>query len=159
MALKLKLARGSGYGTYNSKETKKEHKEETKREEEETVEEAPVPPVPNVKNILHSIFSNVDVYVNNQQIYKSNGLCAPKSYTSNNFKGAIAEYKGILHCEGYDYEDFPDETKEAPLSEPLTTRRMKVLSRPDGFILYGKLGVEFSPLLKFCIQTSKLGYN
>ena len=66
-----------------------------------------------------------------------------KSYVSNNFKGAISEYKGVLHCEGYDYEEFPDEIMDAPLPEPFFTRRMKMLSRPDGFMLYDKLGVEF----------------
>ena len=83
------------------------------------------------------------MYINNQQIYKSNGLYAHISYISNNFKGAIFEYKGVLHCEGYDYEEFPDEIMEAPLSEPFFTRRMKMLSRPDGFMLYGELGVDF----------------
>ena len=120
MALKLKLVKGRGYETYNAKEVKKEHKEEAKTEEEETAEdeESPVPLVTHVNNILHSIFSNVEVYINNQQIYNSNGLYAHKSYISNNFKGAISEYKGVLHCEGYDYEEFPDEIMEAPLSEP-----------------------------------------
>ena len=32
---------------------------------------------------------------------------------------------------------------EAPLSEPSVTRTMKMLSRPDGFMLYGKMGVDF----------------
>ena len=32
---------------------------------------------------------------------------------------------------------------EAPLSELFFRRRMKMLSRPDGFMLYGKLGVDF----------------
>ena len=32
---------------------------------------------------------------------------------------------------------------DAPLSEPFFTRRMKMLNRPDGFMLYGKLGVDF----------------
>ena len=32
---------------------------------------------------------------------------------------------------------------EAPLSEPFFTRRLKMLSRPDGFMLYGILGVDF----------------
>ena len=49
---------------------------------------------------MHSIFSNVDVYINNQQIYNSEGLYAHKSYISNNFKAVISEYKGVLHCEG-----------------------------------------------------------
>ena len=70
-------------------------------------------------------------------------MYAHKSYISNNFKEAISEYKGVLHCEGYDYEEFPDEIMEAPLSEPFFTRRMKMLSRPDGFMLYGELGVDF----------------
>ena len=33
---------------------------------------------------------------------------------------------------------------EALLSESFLTRRMKMLSRPDGFMLFGKLGVDFS---------------
>ena len=125
MALELNLVRSRGYETYNSKEVYKDHKEQAKTEEEETVEEdAPVPLVIHVNNILHSIFSNVEVYINNQQIYNSNGLYAHKSYISNNFKGAISEYKGVLHCEGYDYEEFRDEIMEAPLSVPFFTRRM-----------------------------------
>ena len=32
---------------------------------------------------------------------------------------------------------------EAPFSERFFTRRIKMLSRPDGFMLYGKLGVDF----------------
>ena len=115
-----------------------------KAEEEETAEgDAPGPLVCHVNNILHSIFSNAEVYINNQQIYNSIGLDAHKSYISNKFKGAISLYKGVLHCEGYDYEEFFDKILEAPLPEPFFTRRMKMLSRPDGFMLYGKLGFDF----------------
>ena len=39
LALKLKLVKGHGYKTYNTKDVKKEHKEEAKAEEEETAEE------------------------------------------------------------------------------------------------------------------------
>ena len=144
LALKLKLVMGRGYETYNTKEVKKEHKEEAKAAEEGTEEEdAPVLLVTHVNKILHSFFSNLEVYISNKQIYNSNGLYAHKSYISNNFKGAICEYKGVLHCEGYDYEEVSDEIMEAPLSEPFFTRRMKMLNRPDGFILYGNLGVDF----------------
>ena len=76
LALKLKLVKSRGYETYNTKEVKKELKEEAKLEEEETAMEKPVPFVIDVNNILHSIFSNVEVYINNQQIYNSNGLYA-----------------------------------------------------------------------------------
>ena len=85
-ALKLKLVRSRGFEIYNTKEVKKEHKEEAKVEGEETAEEASVLLVTHVKNIFHSIFSSVEVYINNQQKYNSNGLYAHKSYFSNNFK-------------------------------------------------------------------------
>ena len=79
LALKLKLFRGRGYETYNSEKVKKEHKEEAKADEVETAEEeAPVPLVTHVNNILHSVFSNVEVYIKNQQIYNCNGLYAHK---------------------------------------------------------------------------------
>ena len=128
LALKLKLVKSRGYETDNTKEVKKEHKQEANAEEEETSEEAPVPLVTQVNNTLHSIFSNVEVYYRNQQIYNSNGLYAHKPYLSNTFKGAISENRGVLHCKGYDYEEVPDEVMEAPLSEPFFLRRMKMLS-------------------------------
>ena len=97
---------------------KRNTKKEAKAEEQETAEDdAPVPLATHVNNTLHSIFSNVEVYINNQQTYNSKGLYAHKSYISNNFKEAISEYKGVLHCEGYNYEEVPDEIMEAPLCE------------------------------------------
>ena len=83
------------------------------------------------------------MYINNQQFHNSNGFYANKSYISNNLKGAISELKGVLHCEGYDYEEFPEEIMEAPPSEPFFTRRKKMPCRRDGFMLYGKMGVDF----------------
>ena len=100
---------------------------------------------------MHSIFSNVEVYINNQQIYNSNGLYAHNSYISNNFKAAISEYKGGLHCEVDDYEQDPEDFS-SPLPDPFFTRRMKLLSRRDGFMWYGKLGIDFYQLLSCSIQ-------
>ena len=145
LALKLKFVKGPGYDTYESKEKKKEHKDEsvvftetgTDDEEEDEISR-----VTYVNNIRHSIFSNVEVYLNNQQIYNSNGLLAHKSYISNNFKAAISEYKGVLHCESSDCKQDPEDISN-PLPDPFFTRRMKLLSRPDGFLLYGKLGIDF----------------
>ena len=145
LALKLKFVKGRGYDTYESKEKKKEHKDESvvfTETGDDDSEEEEVARVTYVNNIMHSIFSNVEVYINNQQIYNSNGLYAHKSYISNNFKAAISEYKGVLHCEGYDYEQDPEDINN-PLPDPFFTRRMKLLSRPDGFMLYGKLGIDF----------------
>ena len=84
----------------------------------------------------------MEVYISNQQIYNSNGLYAHKFYISNIFKAAISEYKGVSHCEGYDYEQDPEDITN-PRPDPFFTRRMKLLSRPDGFMLYGRLGIDF----------------
>ena len=106
LALKLKFVKGPGYDTYESKEKKKEHKHEsvvfTETGTDDSDEEEEVARITYVNNIMHSICSNVEVYINNQQIYNSNGLYAHRSYISNNFKAAISEYKGALHCEGYE---------------------------------------------------------
>ena len=149
LALKLKFVKGRGYDTYESKEKKKEHKDESvvfngtgTSDDEEEEEEEEVARVTYVNKIFHSIRSNVEVYINNQQNYNSNGLYAQKSYISNNFEGAITEYKGVLHCEGCDYEqDLEDITN--PLPDPTFTTRMKLLSRPDDFMLHDKLGINF----------------
>ena len=146
MALKLKFIKGPGYDTFQSKEKKKEHKDDsvvfTELGTDDDEEKEEVARVTYVSNIMHSIFSNVEVYINNQQIYNSNGLYAHKSYISNNFKASISEYKGVLHCEGYDYEQDPEDIAN-PLPDTFFTRRMKLLSIPDGFMLYGKLGIDF----------------
>ena len=122
LAWELNFVKGRGYDTYEIKEKKKEHNDEsvvftteTGTDDEEEQEE--VAQVTYVNNVMHSIFSNVEVYINNQQIYNCNGLFAHKSYISNNSKAAISEYKGVLHCESYDYEqDLEDISK--PLPDP-----------------------------------------
>ena len=63
-------------------------------------------------------------------------------FISNNFKGAISEYKAVLHCEGYDFEAKPDDIQDSLLSDPFFSRRLKMLVRSDGFILFGKFGVN-----------------
>ena len=130
---------------------KKEHKKEEESDAEVTAEEeqdAPVCLVTYVYNILCSFFSNVEVYINNQQTYNSDGLCAHKSYISNKFRGDVSEHNGVLHCKGYDYEEIFDDFMEAHLSELFFTR-MKTFSRPDVFMLYGKMRVSFFPICEF----------
>ena len=153
LALKIKLVKERGFDTYKTTEKEREHKEdavftETGDDDVEFIEEDEgVPHITHVNNILHSIFSNAELYINNHQIYNSNGLYVRKSHISNNFKGILSEYKGVVHCEGYDYEEDPENLVEGPFF----TRRMKLYSRPDGFMLYGKLGNDL-------FTTSELPY-
>ena len=83
LALKLKFVKGRGYDTYESKEKKKEHKDESvvfTKTGDDSDQEEEFARVTYVNNTMHSIFSNVKVYINNQQIYISNGLYAHKTY-------------------------------------------------------------------------------
>ena len=141
LSLVLKLVKHRGFDSYK-KEAKEEHNE-AEDKKADAADDNEVPLIIHVNNIMHSIVSNVEVYINNQQIYNSNGLYAHKSYISNNFKGAISEYKGVLHCEGYDFKANPEDAMDNPLEDPFFSRRMKMFSRPDGFMLYGEVGVDF----------------
>ena len=147
LALRVKLVKGCGYDTHKSKEAKKEYINEEQPTEAAANDEEDgtnsVPLLTYVTNIMHSIFSNVEVYINNQQMHNSNELYAHKSYISNNFKGAISEYKCVLHCEGYDFKAKPDYIQDSLLSDPFFSRIFKMLVRSDEFSLYGKLGVDF----------------
>ena len=139
---------------------KKGYKEKAKADEETMLageeQEAPVPLTTHRNNILQSSFSNVEVYINNQHNYNSSGLYAHKSYISNNFKNAISEYNGAFHCQGNDYEEFPDEMMDLLLSELFFTRRMEMLCRPDGLMLYGKLGVDFCTTMELLYSSMKI---
>ena len=145
-ALKLKFVKGCHYKIYNTTEVTKEHKEDARANEKTTSEEqkAPVPLATHTNNVLHSMFSNIEWYINNQQMFNSIGLHAHKTYIYNNLKGANFGYEGVLHSEGYDYGKSPEEIIDPPLSEHFFKRRLKMHSRPDGFMLLGKLGVDFS---------------
>ena len=101
----------------------------------------------HVTNILHSIFSNAALYIKNHQIHNSNALSAHKSHISNTFKITLTDHKGVLLCEGYDYEEDPENLLECSSF----TRRIKLYSRPDGFMFYDKLDIDF-------LTTSELLY-
>ena len=71
LALKLKKVKGQGSWLRNIQyqRSQKGAKKETKAEEETENEEGPIHLVTHVNNILSSIFSKVEVCINNQQSY------------------------------------------------------------------------------------------
>ena len=141
LALKIKIVEGRGLDTYKTIEKKKERKEDTvftatgQDDVEFIEEEEGVLHITHVNDVLHCIFSNAELYLNNHQIYNSNGLYAHKSHISINFKSTLSDYKEVSHYEGYDYEEDPENLPEGPFF----TRRKKLYSRPDVFMLYGEL--------------------
>ena len=124
LALKNKLLKRRGSDTYKTT-GKKEQEEDTAFTDDdvESIEEDEgVPHFTHVNNILHSNFSNAELYISNHQIYNSNGLYVHKSHISNNFESTLSDFKEVLQCEGYDYE----EGLENLLERPFFTRRMKL---------------------------------
>ena len=101
-----------------------------------------------MNNLPHSFFSITDLYKNNHQIYNSSELYTHKSHESNKFKNTLTDYKGILHCEGYDSEEDPENLNEGPFF----IRRMKLYVRVDGLMLYGKLGIDVFKILDYTIS-------
>ena len=81
-----------------------------------------------------------------------NGLYAHKSHISNNFNSKLTDYKRFLHCERYDYE----KDRENLLEGPFFTRRMKLYSRLDGFLLYGKLSIDFRTTSELLYPNTKV---
>ena len=154
-SFETKVCQGSWLRRLQTKEVKKKHEEDVKMDEEtaEVEQEAPFPLVIHKNKIFFSIFSNAQLHINNQQIYNSK---RHKRYASSKIGVAFSEYKGVFHCKGYDYEEFLDETMEARLSEPFFTRRMKMPRRPDGFVLYGKLAVNFFSTFESLHQDMKV---
>ena len=122
VALKIKLVEGSGFDTYKTTENENELKRdavftETGDDDVEFIEEDEGKPhITHVNNILHSIFSIAELYNSNHQIYNSNRLYAHKSDISNNFKSTLSDYKGVSPCEGYDYEEDPENLLEVRFS-------------------------------------------
>ena len=135
----------TGYETNNTNEKEKKHDEEAEADKKtaEEEQETPVLLITHVNNFVHSTFSDVEVFFSHQQFYNSYGLYALKFLIFNSFKGAIFHHKAFLHCKRNEYEEFADEIMDAMLSELFFTKRMKMFCRPDGYMLYGILGVEF----------------
>ena len=144
LALKLKFVNGCGYETYHATENKKEQAkadDETAAAEEK--QEAPVPLVTNVNNIFHWILSSVEVYINNQQIYNSNTLYAHKSLQYQQLQGGHLWVQGSFALRGVRQWKFYGRNYGSAFAWTFFTRRLDLLSRPDSFMLYGKLGVDF----------------
>ena len=67
-----------------------------------------------VNNLLHSLFSNSEVYLNNQQVYNSIGLYGQKALISNEFNASTRNNEGILACHGYEFEKEPSDFEKSP---------------------------------------------
>ena len=86
LRLKLQLFNGGLFNAF------KKEKAEHKAKSEDDSDEEPEPNVTYVNNLLHSLFSNCDVYFNNTMAYNS----------------LAVSNKRTLACHGYSFGKFPD---------------------------------------------------
>ena len=91
----------------------------------------------HVNNILHSLFSNCEVYLNNQQVYNSNGLYGHTALISNEFNASTRNNKGILAFHGYEFEKEPSVYGKSPFID-----REEELLLKNGSTYCGKLAID-----------------
>ena len=89
-----------------------------------------------VNNIMHSLFSNLEVYFNNEQVYTSNGLYAHKSFLSNEFSGTQGTKDSISVCQGYLYEKDPHDVDDEAFQE------RKKVGLKEEIVCYGRLHAD-----------------
>ena len=83
-------------------------------------------------NVLHSLFSNCEVYFNHTMVYNANGLYPHKTRISNEFNSSAVSNKGILVCHGFSFEEYPEAFDMYPFTD-----RSNSLGSGITFSLYG----------------------
>ena len=115
--MKLKFVEGRGYESYNSKDKKEDKQEAKAHEETQEEEEAPAFLVTHVNRIWIQ-FSPILRCTSTISKFTTQLDSRRTSLTFPTTSREPFVNKGVMHCQGYDYEKFPDQIIEAPLSEP-----------------------------------------
>ena len=105
-----------------------------------------------VNNTMHSLFSNCEVFFNNEQVYTSNGLYPHKAFVPNEFSGTKGTKESISFCQGYDYENDPSAFGE----EPFVTRKGK---KTDNVAFTGSYVLIFSLVTSFYFLMLMYSYD
>ena len=103
-----------------------------------------------VNNILHSLFSNCEVYFNNEQVYSSNGLYAQKALISTEFSVTKGVKESISYCHGYEYEPEPGDFQSAPIAGRFLDASSTIQT------YYGKLAVDLFTCDKLLIPNTNV---
>ena len=157
LTLKLRLVKRRGYETYNGEEIKKDHEEEAKAVEEnnKVVEKAPVLLLSRVNCILHSTIPmlrctstirNFRVHMDSMRTSFTIAITS-REPSLNTKKFCIAR--------GRTLKVFLRRIRKHVCLTPFFTKRLKRLSKPDDFKLYGKMEVDFFSTSKMLHQKWK----
>ena len=151
----------SWHQKFTSLEINKEHEEERKQAATNQKKEkhAPILLIIFWNIILHSVFSNIHVNLNNQQNDNPKGLYAHMSNFCITIKGTITEKKGSLHCQGYDFEECPDKRMRDNCLKPFLRAKRNDLVDLLASCCLVSWGWTFCSIRKCVIQNTNPGYN
>ena len=111
LSLKLQLFKRRLFDTF------KKEKAEHKAKSEEDSDEEPQTYLAYVSNLLHSLFSNCEVYFKNTTVYNVNGLYHHKAKITNEFNSSVVSIKGILPCHRFSFEENPEAFDMYPFTD------------------------------------------
>ena len=129
---------------------KKERAEQRAKSEEDSDEE-PQTYLTYVSNLLHSLFSNCEVYFNNTMVYNANGLYPHKAQISNAFNSSAVSNKGILACHWYNFEEYPEAFDLFPFTDKANSLGSGIF-----FSLYGRLAIDLFTCENLLLPKTKI---
>ena len=105
-----------------------------------------------VNNVLHSLFSDCDIYANGVKISSANGVYGHKSFLETELSHTRSAKNTWLKCQGYTYEENPSQ-----LGDGSAVRQRNQQTRESQVIkLYGKLAVDFFTCEKLLLPNVSL---
>ena len=142
-ALKMKLVKGRGYETCNTKDGKKEQKAEAKEDGETEEEDAPGPLFTLINSFLHSIFSTWKcTSASSKLITQMDSMRTNLFFPTTSWELSLNTRK-FCSARGNTMKKIVKKLWKRQCLNFFFTGRMKMNSRPEGFMYYGKLRVEF----------------
>ena len=92
---------------YSKKQKAEKEKAENAAKSKSDSDEEPQTYLSYVSNLLHSLFSNCEVYFNKTMVYNAIVLYPHKAQKSNEINSSAVSNKEILACHGYSFEEYP----------------------------------------------------
>ena len=87
------------------------------------------------KKAFHSLFSNCEVYLNNEQVHSVNSLYAHQASVYAEYSGTKGTKKSLSQCQGYRYEIEPNDFTKRPFTDVVLQKDK------DEFTFYGPLAI------------------
>ena len=128
----------------------KNEKAEHRAKSEEDSDEEPQTYLTFINYLLHSLFSNCEVYFNNTMDYNANGLFPHKAQISNEINSSAVSNKELLACHGYSFKEYPVAFDMHPFTD-----RVNFLGTGITFSLYGRLAIDLFTCEKLLLPNTK----